>query len=504
MENFKIKIGETNSSNINQSWLSAIKNNKLAVTIAYGLLLLCCLFFGFLTANHGLKAPILILIAMIAIPAAYIIVFKPKPGIIILLIAAYFIMWFTHMGIDYPFGTIIDTIQLLLIIGFFIKQKNHPNWNIFKTPISYIILIWIGYNVLQIFNPIAESRLAWVYTIRSVAGVMIMYFVFVYHIRSIEFIRLIIKIWIILSVIGALYAFWQEYVDFLPFEKRFLNSDPKYRGLLFIAGKWRKFSIYSDPVAFSYNMVISSILCIIMMLNNIKLWKKVLLGGLAFLMLWAMFFSGTRGAYVLLPAALGLLVILKLNKQVFIFASIAGLLLAFLVYVPTSNYNIRRFQSAFKPSADASFNVRAENQKKIQPYIQQHPFGAGLGAVGATGKRLVQHSVLTGFAPDSGYVRVAVELGWVGLLLFCTLFFVVIKNGIYSYFRIRNPELKNYCLAMTLIAFVLAIGSYPQEAIVQFPTSIYFYLIVAFITITRQLDDSKNFEKQKPVVKRLI
>src|SRR5690606_29753685 len=123
-----------------------------------------------------------------------------------------------------------------------------------------------------------ESRMAWLYTIRSVAAVMIMYFVFVYHIRSVDFIRLILKIWIVLSLIGVVYAFWQEFVGFLPFEKAFINSDPKYRNLLFIGGKWRKFSIYSDPVAFSYNMVISSILCIVLMFNQMKLWKKALLG----------------------------------------------------------------------------------------------------------------------------------------------------------------------------------------------------------------------------------
>src|SRR5690606_38256543 len=135
-------------------------------------------------------------------------------------------------------------------------------------------------------------------------------------------------------------------------EKAFINSDPKYRNLLFIGGKWRKFSIYSDPVAFSYNMVISSILCIVLMFNQMKLWKKALLGVCIFFFIWAMIFSGTRGAYVLIPVALALLTILNFNKRVFLFASIAAVVLAFFIYVPTSSYNIRRFQSAFNPSQD--------------------------------------------------------------------------------------------------------------------------------------------------------
>lgn len=503
MSEFKIKVGESLSERETKSILGFGKA-KTALFIGYILLFLSSLLLGYYIINEGFVAAAIILIGLASLPIAYIIVTYPKYGIIILLIASYFIMWFTHMGIDYPLGTVIDIIELLLIIGFFIKQKKNPNWGVFRNSASYIILIWVSYNVLQVFNPIAESRLVWVYTIRSVAAVMIMYFVFVYHIRSIEFIRLLIKIWIALSIIGAAYAFWQEYIDFLPFEQRFLNSDPKYKALLYIAGRWRKFSIYSDPVAFSYNMVISSILCITMMFNPIKIWKRIFLGLCAFFMIWAMIFSGTRGAYVLLPAALLLLALLKMtNIQVLIIAGAASMILGILIYVPTSNYNLIRFQSAFKPSNDASFNVRAINQKRIQPYIQDHPFGAGLGAVSLTGKQMVKHSVLTGFAPDSGYVRVAVELGWVGLLLFCTLFFVVVTSGINSYIKIKDPELKNYCLAMTLIAFAIAVGSYPQEATVQFPTSIYFYLVVAIITITRQLHD-KNYPKPKKPVKHLF
>ena len=135
---------------------------------------------------------------------------------------------------------------------------------------------------------------------------------------------------------------------------------------------------------------------------------------------------------------------------------------------PTSNLAVYRFQSAFKPSEDASFQVRARNQKRIQPYILSHPFGGGLGATGVWGQRFAPYSYLASFPPDSGYVRVAVELGWVRLLIFCSLMFVILYTGIVAYYRIRDPELKTYCLAMILILFALNIGNYPQEALVQF------------------------------------
>lgn len=260
-------------------------------------------------------------------------------------------------------------------------------------------------------------------------------------------------------------------------------------------GKWRKFSIFSNPVAFSYNMVSCAILCTVLILNVERMYKKVTLVILVLFFLTNMLYSGTRAAYVLYPAALFLFAILKLNYRVLIFSTIAFVFLVGLIFAPIYTPTIMRFQSAFRPSDDASFNLRKINQKRIQPYIQQHPFGGGLGSTGTWGERFAPNSYLAQFPPDSGYVRVAVETGWVGLFLFCTLMFVIIAQGIHNYYRIRDPELKNYCLAMVLVIFALNIGNYPQEAFVQFPHSVYFGLFVAIIQVTYFIDRKKGLTK---------
>jgi O-antigen ligase len=202
-----------------------------------------------------------------------------------------------------------------------------------------------------------------------------------------------------------------------------------------------------------------------------------------------MLFSGTRGAYVLVPVALGMFLILKFSRKVFILGLVAGIIMAALVFMPTSNNYIRRFQSAFSPEYDASFNIRTTNQKKIQPYIIAHPFGGGLGATGTWGQRFSPQSYLANFPPDSGYVRVAVEIGWIGLFIFCTLIFIVLKIGITNFYKIRDPELKSFSLAMVLIVFALHIGNFPQEALVQYPTNILFSLVLALIITLPALDN---------------
>ena len=464
---------------------SAQRSRGLMLTFA---LLLASLGISAGMAFYGLAAAPLILLAAVALPAAYAIVAYPKAGICILLVLAYVVMFFARFATSFPVGTVIDGVEALLLFGFFLRKKGERSWGIFRNGISAVVLVWIGYNLLQVVNPSAASRLAWLYTIRTVAIVAITHFVFVYHIRDAAFIRLLFKVWIVLSCVAAAYTFKQEFLGFSPFEKAWLSSDVSYTNLYYIGNHWRKFSIFSDPVALAYNMVVSCILCLSLATGPVSQNKKILLIALAGFFFMAMLYSGTRGAFILLPAAFLMLGVLKFNRKVLIVGIIAAVVLAGVILMPTSNATLYRFQTAFKPAKDASYSIRAYNQTRIQPFILSHPMGGGLGATGVWGQRFSTGSMLAAFPPDSGYVRVAVELGWVGLLLLCTFMFVVLKSGIRAYFQIKNPALKSYCLAAVLIVFTLNIGNYPQEALVQYPANIYFYLAIALIPVTLRLD----------------
>jgi len=457
-------------------------------------LALVALFVGAVVYKLGIIGAGGIMVIIIGLPTLAGIVAYPKFGITVLIVVSFFINYISEFLPEaLPIGTLLDAITYLLILGFFIKQKSESNWSYFKNPISVLIIIWLAYNMIEIANPSAASVLAWVYTVRTVGFIMLMYFVFVYHIRTVSFIKYLFKLWLLLDAIAAISAFQQEKFGFLSFEKKWLYADPQRVSLLFIDGHMRKFGIFSDPVTFSYNMVIGALLCIALMMSNISIRKKIILGCLAMFFLTVMLYSGTRAAYVLLPASLVILAVLNFNRKVLIGTLIAGLILAFLIVMPTSNPAIKRFQTAFSPSNDPSYNVRAENQKKIKPYILSHPIGGGLGSVGVWGRRFAPNSMLAKFPPDSGYVRVAVEMGWIGLILFCTLFFVVLKNGINFFFLIKNPRLKNYCMAMVLVVFAFNIGNFPQQAIIQYPSNIIFYLSIAIIVACMRLD----LEQQK-------
>ncbi len=492
MHSFLVDISEPTSQSRWQRFLSLRMTERLMSPAGIIVLLSSAVFFALLVASQGFTMGMMALVVTVALPVVYCIVAFPRFGIVVLLTMAYLLFFIMKAGINFPFGTLMDGLQYMLILSFFIKQKQQPDWGVLKGPLSVVILIWVGYNLFQFGNPAAESRLAWVYTIRTIAEVMLMYFVFVVHIRSLSFVRFLINLWLLLSVFGALYGLKQEFIGFTASEEAWLHSDPAIADLLFIDGHWRKAGIFSDPVAFAYNMIATTMLCIGLLTGPATTGRKIWLITVAALCTWSMLYSGTRGAFVLLPAGIMMFAILKFSMKMIPWLVMAGLAFGFLIVVPTSNGTIRRFQSAFSPNEDESYKLRKYNQKRIQPFMLSHPIGAGLGAAGAWGRRFSPGSFLSSFEVDSGLVRVAVELGWIGLAFFLTFMFLALRTGINNYFSIRDPELKAICFAMVLILFALYIGNFPQEAFVQFPVNIYLYLVIAFIVITKQLDDANN------------
>lgn len=475
-------------------WREALLNKLTVPQVLMTLILTSC-FIVYTMANGDMISGSLIVVGIVALIIVWGVLASAKFGVAMLLTSGYLLAVPGKLNINFPLGTLLDGLQYLLIIGFFFRQKMRKDFAVFKNPLSYAVLVWVLYNFAEIGNPNMVSAQAWLFTIRSTAVITLMYFIYVYEIQDVSFIKFIFKLWLGLAMIAALNGFHQEVFGFFPFEKQWLYSDPLRVELLFQGGHMRKFSIFADPVSFGYNMASAATLCIALIFGPYKTYKKVILGVSACFFLMTMMYSGTRGAFPLLPAAIVILAMLKFNRRVMVFSIIFAVVFVGLIFVPSSNQNIMRFQSAFRPNNDASYNLRKHNQALIRPYIQSHPMGGGLGTTGYWGNRFSPGTFLANFPPDSGYVRVAVESGTIGLLILCTLIFIALRTGINNYYLIKDPELKTMCLGMVMVIFVYNVANYPQEAFVQFPSNILFFFAFALINVTRNLDIKKQLEQ---------
>ena len=154
----------------------------------------------------------------------------------------------------------------------------------------------------------------------------------------------------------------------------------------------------------------------------------------------------------------------------------------------SSNASLYRVQSAFVPSKDASVQIRYYNQQRIRPHIYAHPIGFGPGSTGLWARRFTPDSFLAKFAHDSYYVRLAVEEGWIGMSLYMFFLFTVLRRALYFYLRTHDPTIKALYLAILTALFMLAVANYPQEAIVQLPTSLVAYIFFAAIVRLKDFD----------------
>jgi putative inorganic carbon (hco3(-)) transporter len=490
------------------NWLDAqrasvksILKKKLLSPLSYIFLFFVSIGLAVVFSVFGPVAGIAAVSILFGIPMVLYSMINLRFGIITVLSFSFFLQGINKFITAIPFGIILDVFLLVMLVGLILTKWINNDLRLAKNPISYVVWAWIIYNCFELFNPMASVQ-AWIFVIRGIAVLMIFYFIMLQAMDGISFCKKIINIWICLSLLGGLYGLCQEFIGFSSFEKEWIHGDEFRFKLIYNWGRYRIFSFFNDPTVFGVLMSYSALLCITLLTGPFKLVYKIFLACSACVMLLAMVYAGTRTAFAMLPAGFIFYSLLTFQKKTLAFATVMILIGSFIIFSDIrsvgpflSTNSLNRIRSAFSPSEDPSFQVRERSQAFIKPFIQSHPFGAGLGSTGIWGTRFNPGSALAQFAPDSGYVRVAVELGWLGLAIYCVFFIVILIVGIRNYYRIRDPELKAYMAALVSIVFSIVIANYPQQALIQVPTILIFYAIMAMIVRLRELDEANPKSK---------
>ncbi len=459
---------------------------KLNNPLGYIFIVLFSVMLGLVIGMTGIKTGAIMLGGLMALPVLFLILADLQIGLILILIVAFLTNLLAKIG-DYPVGIALDALAYFMLFAIFIRQIKERNWEFVNNPISFFIIIWICYSMIMALNPEAESIKAWLYSVRAMAGLIIIFFIALYAFNSLERIKLMFKVILFLSFLAALYGLKQEWIGFEDWEMAWLRANERRWLLIVQWGRVRVFSIFSDPTTMGIPMVYMSVFSIILATAPIKIWKRVALIVAACAMLLCMGYGGSRTPVVLIPIGFMFYVLLTLQRKILMVSGIGFLLFFVIMLKDSSNPVLYRLQSAFR-SNDASVQVRLDNQRLIQPYIRTHPFGSGLGSTGIMAQRFSPNSKFANFAHDSGFVRVAVEMGWIGLLIYMALLFKILQTGVYYYLRVRDPVIKTMYLAINCLIFILIVASYPQEIIILLPTSIIFYICAAAIIRLKDFD----------------
>ncbi len=487
-------------ANVQQWMFEQITLRKLNSPLGYALAVLVAIFVGSAWALGGAVLGIASLGVFLAIPMVVMCMFFTNIGMGVMLGMGFLVVAAVKYS-DAPLGTSLDGLLLLMLAGMLVIQTRKHNWAFVKDPISTWLLIWIYYNVFQILNPWAQSSMAWLYTVRSVALLNVLYYIACFAFSSLKNIKNIMKWIVILTTITMIYGYFQEFNGMNAFERQWLYSDKERAQLYMQWGRLRVFSLLSDPMTFGIMMCYMGAFCIVMSTAPIKIWKRISLAIVGALMLVVTAFTGTRTCYVLIPAGFIFYAFMTMSRRVWIFIAFFMMVGTVLVLKSTSNPIIYRIQSAFKPNKDASAQLRYFNQKRIRPYIYERPIGSGLGSTGLWAQRFTPNTFLASFAHDSYYVRLAVETGWIGLIIYMIFAFILMQRAVFFYNRVRDPIIKHLYLGLITALFILFLANYPQEAIVQLPTSMMVY--VFFAALVRLKDFDPHYQEITQKIKDL-
>jgi hypothetical protein len=475
--------------------LNVLIPDKSMVITMFFLLAFAILIPFLLTRVSILISPIIIL-ALVGGSAVAIILADFRMGVYAIFLFSSFMFLFERMSpVAIPFGVMADSLIVLVFISFLIaipRMRNLPIRQYMMNPISIAFIITKIYHIFEGFNPNSVSLNGFFFSLRSFT-VVLMFFIFLGYFGSRKQIMYFVYMWLGIAIAAAAYGLWQEFVGLSSFEWEAINRlEPHQLALIFVWGHMRKFSFLSDPPAFGIYMGVSALASFMLALGPISGIKKALWAFAGAVMLFSMSYSGTRTAYAMVAVGMVFFAMLAIRRRSTMYVmAISVLAFGAVMFGPFHNGTIIRFRSAFKPSEDASMEVRDVKRVKWQPYIWHHPIGGGIFTTGAAGVRFsTGHQLAGGWDADSGYLQTALETGWIGLILELGFYFVIVAVGIYGFYALKDPVNIMLNLIFLIPFFAITVAQFTQNCMPYKP--VYIIGAATYAVLIRLKDFERN------------
>jgi putative inorganic carbon (hco3(-)) transporter len=421
-----------------------------------------------------------------------------ETGLYINIAYSFFVCHFSRQFFNYdiPVGIGSNVLIIATFLGLFGKKYNvrKDYYQFVKSPVIVLFLINMAYLGIELFNPLMHSFDGWFTTIRALVTSALLLFLAYCVFDNYASIRRFIIIVFVFSALVGLYGCIQQWHGLFDYELWWVSADPVRFGLIFIGGDFRKFSTMGDPTGFAIVMSSCAAFFIVLLTGKWSFRKRLLLLAGIVVMVLGMAYSGTRTGNAMLLGGILMFIMLTIQKAgTRLFLVLGGLVFLAVMFGPFSgNATIYRFRSTFSGSKDESFNVRELNRRYIQPYIYRHPIGGGLGTTGAYGAAVNPGHELAGFPTDSGYLRKALETGWIGLLLVIALYYTVIRAGIRGYFQCTNERVRLIYAGATACMFSFYVAEFAQDSIGQITDMVVYYPMIAIILRLKDFDKGIN------------
>lgn len=439
--------------------------------MAMGLVVLLIPGIAYLS-SLDIKYSIAVIAGIIGLALVIACVSRPTAGFYITMITVFSVRVLERLyGDILQVGPVIDILVFSTLLGFIVQKHKATKGglNYFRDPLLLILYLDTIYLCVEVINPNMYSIAGWVLFIRVYARYTIFLILATFLIRSMADVRKFLKFWLGLSTIAAFYGCIQNVFGLMPFEETFIRHTMDPAKVAMGHGHMRVFSIMSDAAVFGLVMAVGVVICIVFLTASkeaVNFKRKTLLVISAILHLLALAYSGTRTGYIMVPMGFALLVLVNLhNRNTIIAAMVFAVAFMAIIFGPFyGSPTIIRIRTAFIGSKDESLNVREKNRHMVQPYAYSHPIGGGIFTAGLEGETYNPGHPLAGFPPDSGYMRILVEMGWIGLIIVFFYYILAMRYAIGNYFRATTEIDRLVLISIAATLFSIMISQYAQEA----------------------------------------
>src|SRR5579872_411876 len=378
----------------------------------------------------------------------------------------------------FPLGhKFVDLLLLAAIIGCFVHRDNSgaaafPRTRMNGFLVAYCVflygMLWFGSVVSDLAWPLSPSddRLAdWKNFIE-----MPILFLVVLEVITTRKQMLILLALMMLTILRANLGFYHTVSgrDFSHF-----SNGLRYSGVFGYAGQ-------NGLAAFMAEFLIF-LLAIAPAARDI--WSRVLVYGSIFLSAFCILFSFSRGGYVALLAGLIVLGLMKDRKYLVI---VAILLASWQTVVP-NEVRERILMTYEAGQVESSASERLELWEDAATIIPKHPI-LGTGFVtyrylGRSADYLDTHNY---------FVKVIVETGFVGLILFAYLLCLIMREGIGLFRSARDPMFQRLGLGLTAMTACAVVANFFGDRWMYQQITGYMWTLLALVCRARMIGDQSD------------
>lgn len=435
--------------------------------------------------SAGFNAFAIICLLPLLVPFVYV-AFKWKMLFFwLLFVVNFFIQWFNKnqwLPSGIPLSLYNEMLEILLIATAIVDARQSPHFDRAGSLMLLTLCCWCGFCTLEILNDSCDLGWDvgnWFTGARMMAfQLLYAYIVFVLYITTPERLMNYLKLWALLSLFSAFWTWKQINIGMTARESAWLWNSGYVTHVLNGGTLIRWFSTFNDAACYGINAAATALTFFVIAIMSKITKERIFFAVIAICVTWGMFQSGTRTAIFCLIA--GFLVFLVLSKSVKIIvpSAILGVFFLFILIftnIGNGNQQMRRMRSAFDKK-DASANVRTINQQAIKKYLQDAPFGIGLGTSYERVPTNNKFYKLSHIPPDSEYVYIWIHTGVVGITFFVILTVIMFLGACWIvFFKIKCRSLVGVGAGLCGAFVAVQLGGYGNQVLMQFPNALLFY-----------------------------